>query len=248
MLPTAPTATLNKSSAKSPGRGRGRPRKEPNTPSTASVIMSSPGRARGRPRKSDAATISSTKQTPKGNSKTSLKLTDIIGSYELDCEEVEGNWPDAVEDMRISISALPDTKSTLIATFDLGILEGTMILSADKDSLDRARLQLANSDNINADKSPAPALKTRTVYFTWRGRNTGGDDEVHSGSNGTQTGILKFKDNDCSSFTGMGSFPAMGSECIFQGTRLSDEASEEPEPWSNFSEEAYEEANRRRWR
>jgi hypothetical protein len=150
------------------------------------------------------------------NDRTGLKLTNIIGLYELECKEVEGNWPDAANGgMHISIFVLPNTKSTLIGTFDLGFLEGTMVVAVDKDSLDHVRHQMTSNNKSKADKSATPTPKVRTVDFTWRGHNTGDDDEVHPGSDGTQTGVLKLKDNECSSLKGVEIFPPMGDGCEF---------------------------------
>jgi hypothetical protein len=183
-------------------------------------------------------------RTPKN---TGVKLTDVVGTYEISCEEVEGNWPDAVEDMHISIAALPNTRSMLIASFDLGIIEGTMILAADEDTLDRVRAQMDRDGVTKGDKAIGPMVEERTVYFAWRGRSTGDENEIHHGKYGGQTGSLTFKDSACSLFEGVGSFPMLGKECALTGTRVSDEADEDAEAWDNFDEEAYDEANRRRW-
>jgi hypothetical protein len=149
--------------------------------------------------------------------------------------------------MHISIAALPNTRSILIASFDLGIIEGTMLLAADEDTLGRVRRQMDDNGVNKGDKAIVPMVVHRTVYFAWRGRNTGDDDQVHHGKYGGQTGSLTFKDDACCSFEGVGSFPATGNDCGFTGSRISDEAEEDAEPWGNFSEKAYEEANRRRW-
>ncbi|KAF2660373.1 hypothetical protein K491DRAFT_688420 [Lophiostoma macrostomum CBS 122681] len=152
--------------------------------------------------------------------------------------------------MTLTIVSLPNTTTALIASFDLGILEGTMLIAADETTLDHVRQEMEGGSKAKAKKSPAsgPALKNRTVYIAWRGRDTGDSNEVHPGSYGSQTGTLTFKNAKCTTFKGTGSFPMLGSACDITGTKLSDEADEVPEPWANFDEAAYEEANRNRWR
>ncbi|KAF2108249.1 hypothetical protein BDV96DRAFT_285852 [Lophiotrema nucula] len=245
-----------------PKRGRGRPRKDPNAAPIAKPKV--PGRGPGRPKKDSTAPTaapSKSKSLPKVSTTTTSKskvsstrstsapnttLAQFVGTYDITCEEVEDNWPDAADDMTLSIHPLPRTKSALIACFNLGILEGTMLIAADKKTLERVHKQVAATDSVKSDKSAVAVPKGGTLYFVWRGQNIGDDDQVHTGNGGQQSGTLKFNAEDMS-FKGVGSFPALGAECSFIGTKISNEASDEPEPWSNYSEEAYEEANEQRW-
>jgi len=242
-----PNAAPVKTPAEGTGRGRGRPRKDPNDPSAKTV-----GAGRGRPKKSEATSsdtqaTSSITKSPKSASKGGAKLSDIIGAYDINCKGVEENWPDMAEDMHLVVTSLSHTQSALIASFSLGVLEGTMLLASGKDTLEQVRRDVEGRTSPKAKKSSVPALTNRTVYFAWRGRDTGDSDQVHPGSHGGQTGVLKFKDESCASFSGVGAFPALGSECKFTGTKTNDAANEVPEPWNNFNEEAYEEANHGRW-
>lgn len=215
-----------------------------------------PKRGLGRPRKSDAegsVKPPSVTQAYKGKQSKKAKptglLTDIVGTYTIRCDEIEGNWPNVAEDMALSVSSLPHTSSALIASFNLGILEGTMLLAADEASLERVRKQLEKNDDPPKDKKLAtPAIANRSLYFTWRGRNTGDDDEVHPGTSNDQKGTLRFMDDRLLKFKGRGAFPALGQDCIFFGTQVDGQPESEAEPWSNFSEEAREEATRDRWR
>ncbi|KAF2690973.1 hypothetical protein K458DRAFT_65311 [Lentithecium fluviatile CBS 122367] len=232
-----------------PGRGRGRPSKAPGTFVTTPTAPDAPKDSDGSleansivattPKTANMSHLGRGRSINAGGAASPLlvlELKDIIGTYEVGCDEVVRNWPKA-QSMSISISALPNTHSALVAAFSLGILEGTMLLAADKDTLERVRRQLPKPDN--AGKSPTPDLKSRTVYFTWRGRSIGGDDEVHLGADGSQTGILKFKGtldgNYNFKFKGVGSFPRLGSECGFRGVKIFGEPEEEPEPWDSFS-------------
>jgi hypothetical protein len=259
-----PPKDANATPVKSAGRGRGRPRKDESVvkgadrgrgrpPKDASAAPANgAGRGRGRLKKSDSTASgpvapSSTKKTSQSTSKGGAELTDIIGTYDIDCEEVEGNWPDTAEGMGMSITTLPDSKSALVASFNLGIVEGIMLLAADKDTLDRVRQGMEGKSSGKAKTAAVPALKNRTVYFAWRGQDTGDQDEVHPGSNGSQTGSLTFTDDKYTSFQGVGAFPALGSRCDFAGTKTHDEADEVHESWDDYDEEAYDRANRGRW-
>ncbi|KAF2638106.1 hypothetical protein P280DRAFT_405897 [Massarina eburnea CBS 473.64] len=230
-------------------RGRGRPKKNTTTeetstdplspvPATTKVVAK---KGRGRPKKSDTtpnapATSSST---------TNIKLSSLIGTYGLNCPEVEGSWPERSDDMALFISALPHTKSTLIASFDLGIVEGTMLIAGDEETLARSLLRM-KKDDPEPDKAADPILKGHSVFFSWRGRGDGDENTIWPGTYGDQTGSLKF-DNKCLNFDGVGSFPAMGDKCAFRGEKVDNEPDQKPEPWNSFSEKAAEKANRARW-
>lgn len=140
-------------------RKRGRPRKEPHELKTKkpqpAADPDAPKRARGRPKKTAVATTT-TKTTPaaagrpkpkskagsksNGTPKTSAgnthsSLQKFIGTYTLECPAVEEEWSNLVEDMELTITPSPSTNG-LMAAFNMGILEGTMLLAADKKTLD----------------------------------------------------------------------------------------------------------------
>jgi hypothetical protein len=217
-----------------PKRGRGRPPKDAN----ATPLES---KGRGRPSKSSSA------KAPKPPHKGCAKFSDTIGVYDINCKEVEDNWPDMAGDMQMTIANLPGTQSVLIASFHLGILEGTMLLASNIDTLEQVCQCMQNRLSFQTKKSADPTLENHTVYFAWRGRDTDDSDQVHPGTHTTQTGVLKFKNDKYTSFSGVGAFPALGSECKFTGSKTDDVVAKVPEPWNDFDEEAYKKANRGRW-
>lgn len=242
----ADTSLPPPTNSNTPKRGRGRPRKDADA--SASKGQQKP---RGRPKKSNAtadkATSSaSTKKVAKASSKSDALLQSITGTYDISCEAVEDGWDDMSEDMSMSITTLPHTNSTLIASFDLGILEGTMLLAADKDTLEATSQNMKKGNSNRDNKSKAPTLQNGSVHFMWRGRETS-ESQAYPGSYGDQVGIIRFKGGKWASFEGEGSFPMLGSKCKFTGKKVDEKTYDVPEPWNNFDEEAYEEANRSRW-
>lgn len=111
-----------------------------------------------------------------------------------------------------------------------------------------------DDDDEEEDAPPAKKAKTQSstaasqrIFFRWRGRETS-EGEIYTGNNGGNNGYLFFKKGSPGNFKGVAGFPAVGEKCEFKGTRIDHEPAEQPEPWSNFSEEAREDANRSRWK
>lgn len=61
------------------------------------------------------------------------KSTTIAGTYVIDCPEIENGWDD-VSDLQLSIASTP-LAGFYQATFNFGIYEGVMMLSADRKAL-----------------------------------------------------------------------------------------------------------------
>ncbi|KAI0478602.1 AT hook motif family protein [Xylariaceae sp. FL0804] len=59
-----------------------------------------------------------------------------VGSYIVDCPEIEQNWPRSSSDLTMDISE-SDEPSVYEAAFDFGVLEGIMILSTQQAALNR---------------------------------------------------------------------------------------------------------------
>lgn len=241
-------------------RKRGRPRKPGSVPVVKKPTLNPDGtpRKRGRPKKSDvAAGNTPTNKAKPAARKTAFSLNNIVGIYEVKCSAVENDWPQQAQEMELSITTAEESPLGLIAGFELGILEGTMLIATDKTKLNkfvdemskgegRRRYHHGNGeisggycdiDNSGEDTS-------RRVYFRWRGRETG-EGEIHSNDR-TQGGYIDFSP-DNTTFEAYGGFPALGEKCKFTGSKLDDE-SYEPEPWSNFSPEMAEAARVDRWK
>jgi hypothetical protein len=219
-IPTNPASSLaEKPAASGSSSSVGRPEESDGTPTNAAVSLA---------------------EEPAASS-AGLRLSNFIGVYVLDCEEVDGNWPGKAKDLYMTIRAFSHTKTGLTASFNLGIIEGTMLLAADEASLARLHRQMDNDDTLSEDDSVDAIVRdNRRIYFIWRGRDATGDSpQVYSGFVGTQKGMLQATSDNVTSFEGSGSFPAgLGNECMFSGNKVSDEADEWPEPWINFSETA----------
>ncbi|EER27795.1 hypothetical protein D8B26_006097 [Coccidioides posadasii str. Silveira] len=253
-------------------RGRGRPKKSEGTIMTEEATQpvkapSAPGR--GRPKKFSTATSGSANGVAQQSSASSASnplAKMVVGSYELKCATVENEWPHVAVGMEMTILESEETYGLgFIAGFNLGIVEGTMLLAADKDSLERLYNKMSKGENRSLygtfgsnendgddgdegrtfKKRKTSAASSKRLYMFWRGRQTG-EGEIYSGRN---NGHLDFSESKkIVRFNGVGGFPAMGNECKFSGVKRSDEVSVPPQPWSDFSERAAAEASAARWR
>ncbi|KAF2459986.1 hypothetical protein BDY21DRAFT_182348 [Lineolata rhizophorae] len=267
-LDTSKQGRQRKSITIATSKGPGRPRKlDAGGASGDANNAGSAKRGRGRPRKDSSATVS--KSASSKSAKGALSLGQLTGTFDIKCDEVEGNWSNLVEDMSMSITSLKGNPSGLIASFNLGILEGTMLLAADKNTVEAIRRKMERGqstyedddeeksendeddedegeDDIGDEGAGDPPVPSGWLHFVWRGRNAPDDDEVHSGAYGGQDGSIKFT-NKGNSFKAKGAFPALGESCEFSGKRISTKPDIPPEPWENFNEQAYGSANRSRW-
>ncbi|KAK2877309.1 hypothetical protein FQN49_001236 [Arthroderma sp. PD_2] len=257
------------------GKKRGRPRKTPvGETAVKTDAQDTPTRGRGRPKKVAVETEDAT-PVKKGASKANGTAKDtpgrgrgrpagnplkkLLGSYAIECPTVTEEWADKAEDMDISITSSNVDPNGLMASFNLGILEGTMLLATTEEALDAFQTKVENgeedaeheSDNEEESDEPPPKKIKSTVddgalrlYFKWRGRETD-EGEIHNGS--SNSGTIEFLDNNAIQFKGVGSFPAMGKECKFTGTRYDNEAAAPPLPWGDFSDKAAEKAQEDRW-
>ncbi|KAK2811437.1 hypothetical protein FQN50_002060 [Emmonsiellopsis sp. PD_5] len=252
-----------------PKSKRGRPRKSDVTaPGSASAATPATKSKRGRPRKSDVAApgSASAEKTVNGSKSNGtaagFTLDRIIGTYSLECEEVQDNWPDQAEDMDLTITKGSGGSLGLIGGFNLGILEGTMLFAADKKSLEKFRDVMGKEDSSEIDgegetsddggdvprTAKSAPVKDRRVYFSWRGQNTG-DTEIHcEGKPGGQNGHIEFTSDEAITFKGVAGFPALGEKCEFKGTKIDNDVTAAPPPWSSFSQDAAHAANVNRWR
>ena len=89
----------------------------------------------------------------------------------VDCEKIEGNWPDLAQDMTLTIrtTAVPGIYQ---ATFDLGVIEGIMMLGPDETTLDEFCAQQDHEDGDEDDDT----------------QDEGADEETAVGSKRTAAG------------------------------------------------------------
>ncbi|PVI05914.1 hypothetical protein DM02DRAFT_623608 [Periconia macrospinosa] len=246
-----------KTKPKVPGRGRGRPRIPLNERKTKPKV---PGRGRGRPRKDQSLATTPAKNaspkdeslttpeknaspkdetfsTPKENPTTLLTLSKLIGTYEINCEEVQEQWPELAEELSMSISPIPHTKAGLLASFSMGFVKGTMLIAADKETAELIRDEL-DGDGESAyepDQSADITLENNKLYLIWRGRDISDKDEVCTSSDRQQTGVINLTPptSDVISFQARACFPKMDI-CEFTGIKISDKPEQSPEPWTAF--------------
>lgn len=73
----------------------------------------------------------------KQNSKSGKQQPAPVGEYIVDCDEIEGQWPDQVGDgLSLNIFAT-DNPDFYQADFDFGIIEGIMLLGSNKRALEQ---------------------------------------------------------------------------------------------------------------
>jgi hypothetical protein len=64
-----------------------------------------------------------------------------VGSYIIDCKQIEVEWPDQAGDLSLDIRQTKE-HNVFEASFDFGVLEGVMIISAEKNALEQYCSQL----------------------------------------------------------------------------------------------------------
>ncbi|KAJ5182586.1 hypothetical protein N7492_000202 [Penicillium capsulatum] len=73
--------------------------------------------------------------------------TTPVGTYIVECDEIERNWPDLTDDLELSISHT-DTPGVFRGDFDFGVLEGIMIICSEKLALDKYCAQNDDDDEF----------------------------------------------------------------------------------------------------
>ncbi|RDL33702.1 Uncharacterized protein BP5553_08070 [Venustampulla echinocandica] len=74
-----------------------------------------------------------------------------VGSYIIDCEEIEGEWPDLADVLSLDIRQT-EKYNVFEASFDFGVLEGVMIISAEKHALEQYCSQLDREAESGGDE------------------------------------------------------------------------------------------------
>ncbi|EPE29789.1 AT hook motif family protein [Glarea lozoyensis ATCC 20868] len=81
----------------------------------------------------------------------SSKRYSPVGSYIIDCKEIEEQWPDQAEDLSLDIRQTEEP-GIFEASFNFGILEGVMIIGAEKKALEQYCSQLDLEDESDLEE------------------------------------------------------------------------------------------------
>ncbi|KAI1819936.1 hypothetical protein F4861DRAFT_525126 [Xylaria intraflava] len=84
--------------------------------------------------------------------KKGRKTYSPVGTYIVDCEEIEGQWPDQADDLSLEIREM-GSPGIYKASFDFGILEGVMIMSTDKQAVNQYCSQMDSESDDDNDSS-----------------------------------------------------------------------------------------------
>ncbi|KAK3387443.1 hypothetical protein B0H63DRAFT_448289 [Podospora didyma] len=64
-------------------------------------------------------------------------LQDFVGEYQVTCRTLKENWPEEIDQLNLDISVATDGDEMLAASFDFGVIEGTMRLALSEKKLNR---------------------------------------------------------------------------------------------------------------
>jgi hypothetical protein len=74
-----------------------------------------------------------------------------VGSYIIDCKKIEREWPDEAGDLSLDIRQTKEP-NVFEASFDFGILEGFMVISAERNALEQYCSQLDREAESDGDE------------------------------------------------------------------------------------------------
>ncbi|GKZ29878.1 hypothetical protein AbraIFM66950_006839 [Aspergillus brasiliensis] len=191
------------------------------------------------------------------------KAKSPVGSYVVDCVEIENRWSALAEDMRLEIQDT-EQKGTFHATFDFGVVKGVMIISEgdmteseeegdcgveDDDDYERPaigtkRKPIAPKRGRPSKKAKAGKTQSYTYQFKFRCRECG-EGEIFSRP---EHGTMKCNDGNFATLTAKAGFPCVGPSVTFTARKVSHDPELSDEEWDDYSEGAYEHARTRRWR
>ncbi|KAF5013715.1 hypothetical protein FDECE_314 [Fusarium decemcellulare] len=175
-------------------------------------------------------------------------LDHLEGSYVIESEAYEMSFWSSRRRLTLDIGKVKD--GVLMAAYDFGEYYGTMVLSPSKEVL---RVWTLMNDTpkrtlkqLGLTKRPkaTPSL-SRRLFFEIRGREIGEDVIFYS----PESGHIDFLDDECTKFKGQAATDLEGlGRAKFSGYKVSDMPSRSIQPWSSFSEKAYDYESRARWR
>ncbi|KAL2862635.1 uncharacterized protein BJX67DRAFT_292923 [Aspergillus lucknowensis] len=199
-----------------------------------------------------------------------------VGSYIVDCEEIEKQWPDQADDLTLDIgeTGMPDV---FLATFDFGVLEGVMVIGPDQAKMDEYCSQAdpdgykSSSDGVGSGeddeeeerrgggskrKAPAPPGGRGRPKKAKAGTKPSLVYQLMTRCRETgegeifseaEPGTIRFKNGNLAEFSAEASLPWVGDAVPFTARKVSDTPSSGPEGWADYSEERPEYARVSRW-
>ncbi|KAI1271304.1 hypothetical protein F5Y07DRAFT_383271 [Xylaria sp. FL0933] len=199
------------------------------------------------------------------------KIFSPVGTYIVDCEKIEGEWPEQADDLSLDICETEEP-GIYEASFDFGILEGVMIMSTDQMSVDQYCSQMdreTDDENESSEEEMQSGSKGKRAVTAPEGRGRGRPPKkvkstlsqlrkYHLKLRCTETGegeifyephdgTIIFEGENMASFTGTASFPSVGMAVPFTARKTSDAVHGYGQSWSDYSESAHERARVGRW-
>lgn len=219
---------------------------------------------RGRPPKATTTTTSSrssggrvtkTKTPATPSLSKAKKITTkkaprtIAGGYAVTCKAIADEWPNVRSDefgLDISESATPGVYE---ASFDFGILEGVMVLSAEERLLEAHIEKLEDDDgqsgsetSSRAEEKKAPAAADTstgkpTFQLQWRGATD--SNRERQKYSGPYCGEITFTTKTFKKFSGTVDLAFVGGDVKIEGKRVTDESNGDASEWNDYGESSY---------
>lgn len=181
-----------------------------------------------------------------------------VGSYIVDCQKIENEWPSLARDMVLEI-VNTEQKGKFHASFNFGVVIGVMVIyeehmtETDEEAIgdDHEKIGKRTKRETVAQKHSRPLKKAKaektsepyTYRLKLKCRETGEGQIFFEPNYGT----IKFEDGKFAAFTAEAGFPCLGSGMAFTAWKVSDDPCPSGEKWEDYSEAAYEYARVSRW-
>ncbi|RYP16387.1 hypothetical protein DL765_005167 [Monosporascus sp. GIB2] len=174
---------------------------------------------------------------------------DIVGSYVIRCPSIEEEWDGPEGDMVLDVRPSARTPGVYEAWFRFRVLEGVMLLSADRallvrhrNAVDRVRSRegdwdwdyLRDEDDATTSTAAtettgkrkrksdtASAQNPRRFWLMWNGRETG-EGHLQADLNMNHTGCIEFLDGRLARFRGQMNLEFVGGDDRFEGRKVAD--------------------------
>ncbi|RYO79383.1 hypothetical protein DL766_000121 [Monosporascus sp. MC13-8B] len=174
---------------------------------------------------------------------------DIAGSYVVRCPSIEEQWDGPEGDMVLDVRPSARTPGVYEAWFRFRVLEGVMLLSADRallvrhrNAVDRVRSREADWDwdylrdedaattSTSATETTgkrkrksytASAQNPRRFWLMWNGRETG-EGHLQADLNMNHTGCIEFLDDRLARLRGQMNLEFVGGDDRFEGRKVAD--------------------------